>query len=415
MISHSAEVVSSGNVVDSSTISADDPRRHGRPTWIEVDLDRLIENLRTTRKFIGERSRLMAVVKANAYGHGAPIVAETALASGADELAVATVDEAVSLRTFGIGAPVLVLGPIAPAEVPTAVTHGVSLTATEPAFAGLVAREVDRQHASPLDLHVKVDTGMNRFGASKPEAIETARYIFRSPGVRLAGVSTHFADADNDVSDFTELQVASLGNVVDALRAEGINPGLIHAANSAGILRGTAYHAGMVRLGIALYGLPTSTGRGLPLGYRPVLSVRSTVSRVINLAPGDTVSYGRTYTATEHERAGLVPVGYADGLRRDLSNQHVMAISGVRVPIRGRVCMDQSVVGLPVDSNVSVGSIVSVLGTGEVGELSFDAAAAQLGTIAYELVTALSTRLPRYYLRHGIPVAVTDLAGTRRL
>lgn len=412
-----SQMAHTGEQADSSATSMleSDPRHNGRPTWIEVDLDRLRGNIRAAQALVGPRTRVMAVVKANAYGHGAAIVSETALDAGADALAVATVDEAVSLRVFGVTAPILVLGPIGPAEIPRAVRNGLSLAGPDVLFVGAVANEVERQAAAPTQIHVKLDTGMHRFGGTPEAALETCRRVSRSSRLRLAGLFTHFADADDQDSRFVERQIGLLQQVAAILEAEGIRPDLVHAANSAGIIRGQCFHLDMVRLGIALYGLPPATASNLPPGFQPVLSVKSTVARILDLAPGDTVSYGRTYTAQKSERAALVPIGYADGLRRDLSNQKVMAMQGIRVPIRGRICMDQTVIGVPEGLPVAPGDIVDVIGTGESGELKFDEAAAALGTLSYELVTALAARLPRYYLQNGIPVAAADIAGVRRL
>lgn len=392
-----------------------DPRRLGRPAWIEVDLDKLAQNIRTTRAIVGDQTRLMAVVKGNAYGHGAQVVAAASLDAGADELAVATVGEGVALREYGLTAPILVLGPISPAEIAPAIVRSLSLATPDPAFAAAAASEAERHAVEPVRLHVKLDTGMNRFGGTAPTAIATARFIAGSSTLRLAGLFTHFATADDPDPVFPDQQLASLREVREVLEQEGIRPECVHAANSAAILRDPRFHLDMVRLGISLYGLPPSSTYELPAGFRPVLSVKAAIARVIDLAPGDSVSYGRTYIAPRRERAALVPIGYADGLRRALSNAEVMAIGGKRSPIRGRVCMDQTVIGLPHRSSASVGDVVDVIGSGESGEMSFNEAAVRLDTLSYELVAALAPRLPRYFLKAGVPVVVSDLAGIRRL
>lgn len=396
-------------------LDPDDPRGRGRPSWIEVDLDQLSGNVLATRHLIGDRVRLMAVVKANAYGHGASMVAQTAINAGADALAVATVDEGSSLRAFGLSVPILVLGPIARGEIRLALAQRLGLAIPDVSTAQAIEREAATQPADPIPVHVKFDSGMHRFGGDFESALEASRFVARSPELDFAGVFTHFADADNTDSTYTDRQTEALRDLVAALKQDGIEPKLVHAANSAGILRDRAYHFDMVRLGISLYGLPPATGVQLPAGFNPVLSVKSTVARVLKLAAGDSVSYGRTYVARGPERAALVPIGYADGLRRELSNQHVMAIAGSRVPTRGRVCMDQTVVGVPASANVSPGDLVDVIGTGASNELSFDGAADALGTLSYELVSALAARLPRFYLQGGTLVAVSDLNGVRAL
>lgn len=389
----------------------EDPRLMGRPTWIEVNLDQIAANVRAVSRIVGTQCRIMAVVKANAYGHGAEMVAESAIAAGAHALAVATVDEGILLRRSGTQAPILVLSPIAPGEVRRALEFGLSLTIATPEMAQIAASESAHLGGDAAEVHLKLDSGMHRYGAEPSGLLSVARFVHSANVLRLAGVYTHFADADAGDLGFTDEQMGVFQEFLATLAAEGIVPEFVHASNSAALLGHPRFHLNMVRLGIALYGLPPSLDFHLPEEIQPALSLKSTVARVIELEPGDTVSYGRTYRAKTREHAALVPVGYADGLRRDLSNRGKMAIQGTRVPIIGRVCMDQTVVKLVEEEPAQPGGVVDVVGTGEANEPSFTEVARELDTIPYELVTGLSIRIPRYYWRGGRIVARRDLHG----
>jgi alanine racemase len=393
------------------SMSIEDPRRAGRPTWIEVNLDQIAANVRAVSRIVGTHCRIMAVVKANGYGHGAEMIAESAIAAGANSLAVATVDEGILLRRSGIRAPILVLSPIAPGEVRRALEFDLSLTIATREMAEIAASESARLGGDAAEVHLKLDSGMHRYGTEPSGLLAVARFVHSANGLHLAGVYTHFADADATDLEFTDEQMGVFQEFIATLSAEGIAPGFVHASNSAALLAHPRFHLNMVRLGIALYGLPPSLEFRLPGEIKPALSLKSTVCRVIELEPGDTVSYGRTYRAGTREHAALVPVGYADGLRRDLSNRGEMAIQGTRVPIIGRVCMDQTVVKVVEEEPAHLGDMVDVIGTGDANELTFTEVARELDTIPYELVTGLSIRIPRYYWRGGRIVACRDLQG----
>ncbi len=392
-------------------MSAFTTRRSGRPTWAEIDLDRIAGNVAATMSIVGPDVRVMAVVKADAYGHGASWVGRAAIGAGAAELAVATVDEGTELRRAGLTAPILVLGPISPGEVETALDQRLTLTIASPDFLRLVATVATSGNRGPATVHLKLDSGMRRFGATEGDFVATARLAADLPSLRLGGVYTHLADADDQDSHFVAEQVATFTRALHRLTEDAVPFGTVHVANSAGIFRSLDVPVEMVRLGVALYGIAPAAGQPLPLGYAPAMSIRSTVSRLVPLAAGDTVGYGRTYQAETPGVAALVPIGYADGFPRALSNVGEMAIGGTRVPVLGRVSMDQTVVGLPPGGRTTVGTVVDVVGTGERGEPTFASVAELLGTIAYELVTGISRRVPRDYLAGGRVVGSRTLAG----
>lgn len=375
--------------------------RSGRATRAIVDLDALSGNVRALKRLLLPSTDLMAVVKANGYGHGATVVARVALASGATALAVATVGEGVELRDAGLAAPILVLSAIQESEVALAVRHRLDLTVgSDELLRAIVIAARDPGVTSPVAVHVKIDTGMRRYGAAPLHAIALARSVVEQPALRLAGVSTHFASADETDETFTAEQAACLDWCLAELAHSGIRPEKVHAANSAAVLRSRRYDYDLVRVGIALYGLPPSSEISLPDGVRPIMSVESRISRVLTLEPGDTVGYGRTYRSARPERVAVVPIGYADGYPRSLSNRGWMGADGYQLPIRGRISMDQTVVGVPLGCETKIGDLVTVMASDQEGGGAPTAVAMAdtLETIPYEIVTALSARVPRHYL-----------------
>jgi len=383
-------------------------RGSGRATRAIIDLDAIAANVAAIRAHLAPRTRFMAVVKANAYGHGATMVARAAIAAGASDLAVATLDEALALRRDGLSVPILTLSPFAPAEVGAAIDGGIALTvATKDGFAA-VAAAVRMTSGGPLAVHVKIDTGMRRFGAPPDEALYLARRVAESSGMDLAGIFTHFAEADDPDERRTHEQAACFERCLAALAAAGIRPRIVHAANSAATLRFPRYHYDLVRVGIALYGVAPAPNVSLPSGARPALSIRSRVARVIPLDAGDRVGYGGTHVVEEPGRAALVPIGYGDGYRRALSGRCWMGLAGARARVLGRVSMDQTVVAVPAGVMVAEGDDVVVLGDSRTGAPSVMDLARLSDTIGYEMLTGVAARVPRQYQRAGEAVAVDD-------
>lgn len=390
----------------------------GRPAVALVDLDALRGNITTLRHIIGPDVRLVAVVKANAYGHGSVPIAREAITAGADMLAVATVDEAAQLRQGGIDTDIMVLGALGRAEIGRALSFGLQLVVSNTDFLDAVLAEVvTTRQKGPVRLHLKVDTGMRRFGAPLADVAEIAHKIQSEAGLELASVMTHLAaaDAPDESSAFAQADVldACLARIADA----GIEVPVVQIANSAATLRFPELYRSQVRVGIAMYGLRPDVLLPLPTGMRPVLTVYGRISRVIDVAAGDTVGYGRTYRAETSHRAGLISFGYADGYRRGLSSRAWMSLHGTRADVLGRVSMDQSVVALP-GSLGELGDIVTIVGDGTEGTSgapTLDELAAMCDTISYEMATGLTARLPRLYVREGELVGVGDLAGFRNL
>lgn len=385
-------------------------RLPGRSTRALVDLDQIHRNYRALSA-AAEGTPFMAVVKANAYGHGAIMVARTAVDAGAAMLGVATVDEARVLRDASVSAPILVMGPIDDSELQEAVRLEIDISVGDLRFLDLLlaARRIAPRPA-PIHVHVKVDTGMHRFGASVADAVDLAAAVESADGLRLRGLFTHFATADDADPRLTDEQAGLFRSLLERLRQLDLRPEIVHAANSAASIRRQDLRFDMTRIGILAYGLRSSANVQSPDGVRSALGLRSLVRRVMELRPGDAVSYGSTYRATSIEHAALVPIGYADGFPRSVSNRGWMSVGGVRAPVRGRVCMDQTVIGVDGAGRVVVNNEVVIIGDG-VGEPTADDIAGMTGTINYEIVAGLSPRIPRFHWRGGRVVATEDLSG----
>jgi alanine racemase len=376
-----------------------------RQAWAEVDLGAIRANAALLAA-VAAPAQLCAVVKAGGYGHGAVEVAEAALEGGASWLAVAMVEEGRQLRSVGIRAPVLLLSeppPDAMAEVvrwqltPTVYTFpGVEALAEAAAAAG-TGRGAHEQTA----VHVKVDTGMHRVGAAPDDAVALARRVAADPALALAGLWTHFAVADELGSGVTGDQLAALRAVVDRLAGHGVRPPLVHAANSAGALFHPDTRLDLVRCGIALYGLaPAASLLDQPTCslLQPALSLAAQVSHVKTVTTGERLSYGLRYQLAAPSVVATVPLGYADGVTRRLSETGgQVLIGGRRHPIAGTVTMDQILVDCGPGADVSVGDTVVLLGRQGDEEITAWEWAQRVGTIAYEVVCGVTSRVPRVY------------------
>ncbi len=375
-----------------------------RATRAIVDLDVIAGNVAALRQLVPPRTRFLAVVKADAYGHGAPQVAATALAAGASILGVATVSEGMILRRCGITAPILVLGSIDSSDVRPAIAAGLEITVASLEILETIEREAATS-PSPVALHVKIDTGLRRYGALPEAAGRLAQRIAQHAHLRLAGLSTHFASSDEPEEPFTAEQYAIYQRVVADLAVEGIVPGCLHVSNSAALITGVGVEQGMVRAGIALYGMPPSEDVSLPAGVQPAMRIESRVARVTPLEPGDTVGYNRKWRADAPMLGVLAPIGYADGYRRGLFGKSWAGLHGQRAPLLGRVSMDQTVFGVPPGVNARAGDAIHLMGRPEDGAPTAADLAAMLDTNTYEILVALRARIPRVYLRGGEVVA----------
>jgi alanine racemase len=361
---------------------------------------------------IPDSTRIMAIVKADAYGHGAPWVARAALGAGATLLGVATVSEGRTLRACGISAPIVLLGSIDPIEVETACRLGLEITIADAGLLEAVQRSARRiALPGPVAVHVKIDTGLRRYGAMPDDALPLAATIAADTRLTFSGIFTHFASADEPEEAFTREQLALFERTVESMRELGIELPPLHAANSAGILTGTGVHLDIVRLGISLYGVPPSREVALPEGMRPALRMESRIARIIPIEPGDTVGYNRTYQADAPTAGALVPIGYADGYRRALSGRGWMGIHGVRAKVLGRVSMDQTVVEVQRGVRAQAGDSVHIMGEeSSTGAPTVADVADLLGTNTYEILVGIRQRIPRVFVQGGETIAVRDAA-----
>jgi alanine racemase len=367
----------------------------GRPVWAEIDLDALAHNVRLL-KSRANGAALLAVVKANAYGHGAVAVARAALASGADRLGVICVDEGEQLRRAGITAPILIMGHTPEEEAQRLADLSLTPSVVSREMALSLAR-VASERAIEVPVHLKVDTGLNRYGLPPSEAADLGRRLRELAGIRTEGLFTHFASADEADKSYVLEQHKLFLSVAEELDWVPIR----HVSNTATLLDMPDMSLEMVRPGLGIYGCYPSgqVKRSLPL--RPVLSLKGRVARLTSLAPGEPVSYGRTWRAPRPSLIGLVMCGYADGLPRALSNRGSVLVRGRRAPIVGRVCMDMCMVDLSDIPDVAVDDEVVIIGCQGDEEVSADEVAELCGTISYEILCAISARVPRLYLRDG--------------
>ncbi|QPC81799.1 alanine racemase [Phototrophicus methaneseepsis] len=362
-------------------------------SWIEVDTAILGDNIGIIRNMLADHVTLCAVIKADAYGHGAVATAHVALQSGATYLAVASMTEALELRDAGIEAPILILTYTPLHAIRQAVRSNLTVTIFDLEQARAYDRAV-RDMRDPLKYHVKVDTGMGRMGVLARDALHMFRYLAALSHMQLEGIYTHFSVADEDL-DFTREQVAQFKRVVQAVRASGFDVTYAHCANSAGVLQGPEFHMDMVRPGVMMYGMAPAPGLQLPPGINPALSWKTTVLQVKTLPAGHNVGYGNAYTTQETEKIAILPVGYADGLRRSPRSWQSVLIRGQRAPLIGRVSMEKATVSVQHIAGVVPGDEVVLLGSQGDDAITADEVARWLGTINYEVVTNILRHVPR--------------------
>lgn len=380
-----------------------------RDTWVEIDLDAVEQNVANMKRRLPSDMVMMAVVKANGYGHGALEVAKTALEAGAEWLAVALLDEAVALRKNGIDAPILVLGPIRATDIVVAAKYHISLTVFQPEWVEQASQGY--QSEEPVFFHIKCDTGMGRIGIRRSdEAKALVEQIKKDERFVIEGAFTHFSTADEDDATYFEKQYHQFETMIGWLAEYGIHPNIIHCGNSAATLKYPAAKRNlfnMVRYGVAMYGMSPSPEMKdhLPFELKPAFSLHSRLTHVKKVEAGAAISYGAMYHAPDAEWIGTVPIGYADGWIRALGGADVL-IGGKRCPIVGRICMDQLMCRLPRE--IAVGTEVTLIGQDGKNEITADDLAEKLQTINYEVTCMISPRVPRIYFRNETKVKVDN-------
>lgn len=361
-----------------------------RPTWVDVDLDAVTHNISVFREMVAPAS-VCAVVKADAYGHGDVPVAEAAIKGGADYLAVALVSEGARLREAGIETPILLLSE-PPIESASAI---LQWNLTPSVYRRPMIEALAEAALTPVGVHLKVDTGMHRLGASPDDIRELVGIIADAPRLDLEAVWTHFAVAESD-ADFTRRQISRFDQTLDELRSAGVPVPKAHASNTAGAIGYPEARYDMVRIGIGTYGLEPGPGFGTEIGLRPAMRVVSEVAHVREHPQGTRPSYGRRRALPADGCVASIPIGYADGLPRLLSNGADVLIGGRRYPLAGTVTMDYIVADIGIDP-ISVGDEVVIIGSQGSEEITVDEWAEKIGTINYEIVCQMGPRIPRRY------------------
>ena len=379
---------------------------HPPPTRAEIDLDHIEHNLGELRRLFGPDVKIMAVVKADGYGHGAVEIARAALEAGAFSLGVASLEEGLALRRAGIAAPILLFGLTDPAAASLLAGHRLTPTLSDLETARRLSDSLAGQGVR-CPVHLKIDTGMGRIGAPPESSAGLIAALSRLPGLELEGVFTHLAQADEEEGrDFTAEQLRLFENALEGARKQGIAPPLCHAANSAAALLYPQSRYRLVRIGIALYGCYPSpwVQQRAAVKLRPVLSLKSKIVFLKELPAQTPLGYGRTYHTAEKSTIATVPAGYADGYRRGLSNCGEVLVRGQRALVVGRVCMDQFMIDVSRIEGAAPGDEVILYGGQGQDRITVEETAGLLGTINYELLCNIGQRVPRCYFRHGRPV-----------
>lgn len=387
-----------------------------RPTRVELSLDALRHNLQAFRNAIPQGCRLMASVKANAYGHGAVEVAREAERFGVDYLGVAFLDEALQLRKAGIQTPILVLGFVAADALSVAREHNITISLFRDDIIEAAAKLPADVSGRKLKVHIKIDSGMGRLGViGKDAAVSFIEKALQIPQLEVEGMFTHYARADEADKNYTKLQYDRFREIAEYVEQKGLPIPIIHAANSAAGIDTPHFAGGMLRLGISMYGLfPSEEVNQQRIELEPVMTFKTEVVMVKTAPAGWGISYGTRYVTKGEERIGTLPIGYADGFSRMLTGKAHGLVRGVKVPVRGTICMDQCMIALdPAVSDtaslpVEPGEEVVLIGRQGNAVITVEEVAQQLGTLNYEVICMLAARVPRVYVSGGRIIAINN-------
>lgn len=371
--------------------------------WVEINLDHIEHNVKEIAKRVGKMTEIMAVVKADAYGHGVFETVPTLLESGASRLAVSMLDEAIQLREIGIKVPILVLSYTEPVRAEEIIEHGITQTVFSHDLAQALSKAAVKL-GKQARIHIKIDTGMTRVGFTTGySAVKDVVEISKLPGIIIEGLFSHFASADEAEREYTLLQYERFESILQELNRIGILIPVKHIGNSGAILQYPTLDLDMVRPGIILYGLyPSDEVDKKVLDLKPAMSFKARVVMVKDVEPGVPVSYGRTHITKRKSRVATIPIGYADGYSRLLSNRGRVLIHGEYAPVIGRICMDQCMVDVTdIPGEVKTGDEAVIFGVQGNREITVDELAALYQTINYEVVCLIGKRVPRVYLKDG--------------
>ncbi|MBQ9599611.1 MAG: alanine racemase [Clostridia bacterium] len=378
-------------------------------TWAEVDLDAIAHNIREIRKITNPNAQIMAVVKADAYGHGFLEVTKTLLENGADRLAVAVLQEGKQLRSRGVTVPILILGASGEETVEDLINFDITPSVFTYDFAKALSYEAERKE-KVTKIHIKIDTGMSRIGFlagdDNEEIANEIIKISKLPYIEVEGIFSHFAASDEYDTSYTHMQFERFMDVCNKLKEKGLDIPIKHICNSAGIMMYPEMHLDMVRPGVILYGMyPSDEVDKSRLDLKPAMTLKSTVTHIKDVPAGRGVSYGREYITEGTTKIATVPIGYADGYLRKLAKEGKMIVNGTLVPIVGRICMDQCMIDVTNVNNIDRGDEVIIFGKTGV---TIDDLASWLETINYEVSCVIGKRIPRIYTRNGKAVKVLN-------
>jgi alanine racemase len=368
----------------------------GRPTLCFIDHEALRWNLRQIRAKVGAKVKILSMVKANGYGHGAASVAQTLTAAGGDAFGVATLEEAVELRQAGIDKPIVVLAGAYVEQLDQFVTHDLTPVIHEIENAQRLEAAAQCRGV-PLNAHLKIDTGMGRLGFLCAETDSWLPKLKKLNALKIEGVFSHFSHAESVEGDYTRQQLDTFERVIQLLRTQGLAPRLVHFANSAATITLPAAYFDMVRPGIMLYGVYPSPAMTSQIELKPVLSWKTKILQLKNVPARTSISYGQTFITRRESLIATLPIGYADGYQRLLSNRGEVLVGGQRAPVVGRVCMDLTMIDVTDIRNVQQGDEVVLLGRQGDAEISADEMAAWANTISYEILTSIGARVPRIH------------------
>ena len=364
-----------------------------RPTWAEINLRNLAYNFQQIKKLLGPKPKIMVTVKADAYGHGLIPVAKKLISCGVDYLGTASIDEGIKLRKQNIRAPILVLGMFLEKDIAPLFRYKlIPAVCTEDLALALNKRA--KELGKPIDIHIKVDTGMGRLGVLHTEAFEFVKKIYHLKFINIQGIFTHFPLADAD-KKFTLSQINLFNRLIERLKSQGINIPLVHAANSMGVIGFKQGHFNLVRPGLVIYGLYPK--KNLALKLKPVLSLKTKIIYFKKFPPGFGISYGHTYFTKKNTTIVTLPIGYGDGYPRNLSNRGPVLIGGKHFQVSGRICMDQIMVDVG-SLSVRPGDEVVLIGAQGKQRITAEELAGLSETISYEIVCGLGSRIPRVYI-----------------
>lgn len=378
--------------------------------WAEINLDHIAHNVREIRRLVGKRTEIMAVVKADAYGHGVLETVQTMIENGVTRIAVSMLDEAIQLRKIGIDIPILVLSYTSPLRADEILKYHITQTVYSHELAVALSEEAVRQ-GTKARIHIKIDTGMSRVGFQPGySAVKDVVEIQKLPGIIVEGIFSHFATADEQDRSYTLRQMELFESILSELHRIGILIPIRHIANSAAILQYPETHMDLVRPGIILYGIYPSheVNTGL-IDLKPAMTFKAKVTLVKWIDEGTSVSYGRKFAAPRKTKVATIPVGYADGYSRLLTGKGRVLVNGQYAPVIGTICMDQCMIDITdIDGEVAVGDEVVLLGRQGNAEITADEIADLMGTIPYELVCIIGKRIPRVYFKNGKMVNVLN-------